>query len=246
MKYHLYEHFFSFQGEGVHAGRAAYFLRLHGCDQRCHFCDSAGTWHPNWRPPHVLRLTPEETTDLVRLPEGELKQGALPKGAFVVITGGEPTLQNLEPLVDLLHARDLKVHLETAGHRFIRGPFDWITLSPKLFASPPLWSSWTYADEIKLIIESPEQLKRDLNIVLDAPLKFNAPIWLHPEWSRREDAGVLRAIVETVKANPRCRAGWQLHKNFNADYFDENADKKIIPLGGIGPNPALRPTHQAT
>jgi organic radical activating enzyme len=223
MQYSINEHFYSFQGEGVHAGRAAYFLRLMGCDQHCHFCDSAGTWHKDWQPPHVLKLDAIQTAALVDAP----------KGAFVVLTGGEPMLYNLEPLLDLLHARGFKVHLETAGHRFIRGAFDWITLSPKLFAAPPLFHSWQQADEIKLICESPEQIARDLETVLAAPLKYGAPVWLHPEWSQRTNPQVLEAIVEAVKANPRLRAGYQLHKLFHADLCDDNASKQIIPLGGV-------------
>jgi 7-carboxy-7-deazaguanine synthase len=222
MTYVLQEHFYSTQGEGVHAGRAAYFLRLMGCDQKCHFCDSAGTWHPAWKPPHVLRHSAEEAADLIDAP----------KGAFVVITGGEPTLYDLVPLVEAVHARGFKVHLETAGHRFIRGPLNWITLSPKLFATPPIWSSWMHADEIKLICETPEQLARDVETILDAPIKLHAPIWLHPEWSRRNEPLVLRAIIEAVKANPRLRAGYQLHKLFQADLYDPNSIKQIIPLGG--------------
>jgi organic radical activating enzyme len=228
-RYRIYERFYSFQGEGVHLGRAACFIRLYGCDQHCPFCDSAGTWAKNFKPPEMPLLSAQETAALVEAPAG----------AFVVITGGEPALYDLEPLVDAIHARGFKVHLETAGHRHIRGQFDWVTMSPKLFALPPLESSWLRADEIKLIIESPEQLQRDLKTVLAASLRYGVPVWLHPEWSQRANAGVLAAIVGAAKENPRLRAGYQLHKLYTADLFDPNANQEIIPLGGKALEPGV-------
>jgi 7-carboxy-7-deazaguanine synthase len=222
VKYAIHEHFYSVQGEGVHSGRAAYFIRLMGCDQQCHFCDSAGTWHPDYKPESGLKLDERETARLVQAPPG----------AFVVLTGGEPTLYNLEPLIELLQMRGRKVHLETAGHKPLPKNVDWVTLSPKLFAKPPLLQSWTRANEIKLIVESPEQLSVDLERLLAQPLRAKCTIWLHPEWSQRNNVEVLEAIVRTVKLHPNLRAGYQLHKLFHADDLDDNARREIVPPGG--------------
>lgn len=226
-RYSLYEHFYSFQGEGVHLGRAAYFLRLYGCEQKCSFCDSAGTWHPNWKPKGIPLL---EAPQIVELVQENTKEA--PSDTFVVLTGGEPTLYDLQSLTMSLANAGYKLHMETAGHHPLPDFVHWITLSPKLFAKPPLRENWQRADEIKLICETPEQMRKDLETVLHYTAAFTTPIWLHPEWSQRENPDLLAAIIQTVKTTARCRAGYQLHKLYRADFQDPNA-RPDIPLGGI-------------
>src|SRR6266700_593262 len=85
----IHERFHSFQGEGIHMGRPAFFIRTMFCPVKCPWCDSAGTWNPNWIPKGELRMTPEQLVDEVM---------AGPKVDFVVITGGEPTIHNLHSL----------------------------------------------------------------------------------------------------------------------------------------------------
>ena len=55
----IHERFFTWQGEGVHTGRSAYFIRLQGCPVKCPWCDSAGTWHPDWVPKDVEKISPK-------------------------------------------------------------------------------------------------------------------------------------------------------------------------------------------
>ena len=55
MKYPIYEHFYSFQGEGNYSGKAAYFIRFYGCPLKCKWCDSAGTWHSNYIPKEIIK-----------------------------------------------------------------------------------------------------------------------------------------------------------------------------------------------
>lgn len=219
--YPLTEHFLTFQGEGVHIGRPAYFLRLAGCDQRCPWCDAAATWHPDYKPTSVISVTPIEAADLVRAP----------LGAIVVITGGEPTLYDLEPLIAAIHKRGHTVHLETAGHHKLPANVDWVTLSPKAFAKPPLPASVEAADEFKIIVSDRESLCAGVNAITRWR-RHTAPIWLHPEWSRRNDPEVLRLIAETVKHGREFRAGWQLHKLYHVDALDPFSDKRPVPLGG--------------
>lgn len=223
MSYKISETFLTFQGEGVHMGKSAYFVRLMGCDVQCPFCDSAATWHKNWKPKDALSLSAAQIVALV--------QNNAPPGAIVVITGGEPTLYKLWALTDALHDAQFRVHLETAGHRPMSGSFEWITLSPKTAIAPPLEANLSMANEIKIIVESEATLLRDLQLVIPAAWPA-ASIWLHPEWSHRNDPNVLRLIVETVKWNPRLRVGYQMHKIYGADLLDPNADKRIVPLGG--------------
>ncbi|MDB5045868.1 MAG: organic radical-activating protein [Deinococcus sp.] len=224
MKYPVYERFYTWQGEGVHLGRAAYFIRLYGCPQACPWCDSAGTWHKDYRPEGVTLMSETDLAEVVRADS--------PDGAVVVITGGEPILFDLVPLVDALHALGRRVHLETSGIAPLRGAIDWVTLSPKPFGQWPEASVVAQADEVKIIVHDPADIAAGLDTLNG--LREDAVIWLHPEWSkaRERDLTVLNAITEAVKANPRLRAGYQMHKLYRADDLDAHSDKRLIPLGG--------------
>ncbi|MFC3831479.1 MULTISPECIES: 7-carboxy-7-deazaguanine synthase QueE [Deinococcus] len=224
LKYPVHERFYTWQGEGVHLGRAAYFIRLYGCPQACPWCDSAGTWHRDYRPDSVKLMSARELADVV--------QAESPEGAFVVVTGGEPILFDLAPLVDALHAIGRRVHIETSGIAPLRGDIDWVTLSPKPFGQWPEASVVARADEVKIIVHDVADIQAGLDTLTG--LRDDAVIWLHPEWSkaRDRDTAVLNAITEAVKANPRLRAGYQMHKLYRADDLDAHSDKRLVPLGG--------------
>ncbi len=225
MTYPIHEMFHTFQGEGVHMGKAAFFVRTFGCPVHCPWCDSAGTWHPEWTPKDVEKLTAEQ-----------IAVEAAGSGApIVVVTGGEPTIFDLTPLVVALVVRNLKVHLETSGGFTIRGGFDWITLSPKKW-KPPLEESIAKVDEFKLIIEEPNDIPFYLNMLRDLGSPWESdkrPVWLHPEWSQRDNKEVLNAISEVAKrGNGVLRAGWQLHKCYSVDSKDPRS-RPLVPLGGV-------------
>lgn len=224
MKYPVCERFYTWQGEGVHLGRAAYFIRLYGCPQACPWCDSAGTWHPSYGPAGVALLDAGQLSEAAR--------AASPDGAITVITGGEPILFDLGPLTSALHSIGRRVHLETSGIAPLRGAVDWLTLSPKPAQTPPLPEVVARANEVKIIVHDPADIAAGLAALEGLPQE--AVIWLHPEWSRarERDARVLNAITEAVKANPRLRAGYQMHKLYRADDLDVHSDKRPIPLGG--------------
>ncbi|GAA5441340.1 7-carboxy-7-deazaguanine synthase [Deinococcus caeni] len=224
MNYPVYERFYTWQGEGVHLGRAAYFIRLYGCPQACPWCDSAGTWHRDYRPDGVTLMSEGELAEVVRAES--------PDGAVVVVTGGEPILFDLAPLTDALHALGRRVHIETSGIAPLRGALDWVTLSPKPFGQPPLPEVVGRADEVKIIVHEPGDIQAGLDTLSGLPQ--DAVIWLHPEWSRarERDLSVLNAITQAVKENPRLRAGYQMHKLYRADDLDAHSDKRLIPLGG--------------
>ncbi len=226
MTYPIHERFRAFQGEGVHMGRPAFFIRTFGCPISCPWCDSAGTWHKDWVPDDIPRM------HLRNLVEEALQE---PRVEFVVITGGEPTVHNLQPLVHELHEHQMPVHLETSGAFEIKAPFDWITLSPKKWKMPLDSSIWQ-ADEFKVIVEFPEDIPFYTDALEQsftrAGSRIPVPIWLHPEWSHREDPVVLKAIVDAV-VNGRglYRAGWQIHKGYRVDQQD-NRVRPAVPLGG--------------
>ena len=213
----IHEQFYTFQGEGAHAGRAAYFIRTFGCPVHCPWCDSAGTWHPDYIPDQVERFEVETLAAEV----------AKTKAEFVVVTGGEPAIHDLAPLVDALHAIGQKVHLETSGAFKIKGDFDWITLSPKRWKLP-LAANIGRADEFKIIVDQGDAIAEYADVIGET----EKPVWLHPEWSKHDDTATLDAITEWVKAHGApYRAGWQMHKHYAADLKDARSAAPS-PLGG--------------
>lgn len=217
----IHEQFYTFQGEGVHAGRSAYFIRTFGCPVHCPWCDSAGTWHPDYIPNKIQRFEEHALADEV----------AKTKAEFVVITGGEPTIHDLTQLSDVLHQIGRPVHLETSGAFPIKGTIDWITLSPKRW-KPPLAENVQRAHEFKIIVDTPAALDEYSRMLADLRAKPETPIWLHPEWSQHANQSLLDAITEWIKTQGApYRAGWQMHKNYAADLKDARS-APAAPLGG--------------
>ena len=138
----LVEDFYTIQGEGFHAGKPAYFIRLGGCDVGCRWCDAKYTWNPRLYPPTDVRTVIDRAT-------------ACPAQA-IVITGGEPLLYPLGVLTETLHAKGLEIFLETSGTHPFSGYFDWVCLSPKR-QQPPLDEAFRRAHELKVIVERIEQ-----------------------------------------------------------------------------------------
>lgn len=198
------EKFLSFQGEGIHSGRRAYFIRLFGCNVKCGWCDSKSAW---------------EGAASETLSAREIAGAALDSGAEIaVVTGGEPCLYDLRPLLRELSARSVSAHLETSGTLPIpegRGAnFAWVALSPKLFC-PPRADSLARADELKFIISDPRELS-DCERLVEGAGRAKA-FWLHPEWSRSVDERLLGALCEfAVSRGGRWRVGWQVHKLYRA------------------------------
>lgn len=136
MKLPVNEIFYSLQGEGMHTGTAAVFVRLSGCNLRCGFCDTDHS-----------ESTLMSVEDIV----GEVTRHA---ARVVIVTGGEPSLFDLTELTDALHRAGRRVHVETNGTRPIKGEVDWITCSPKSDASPAYYvdeSILSRADEVKIV-----------------------------------------------------------------------------------------------
>lgn len=213
------EYFYTWQGEGTHLGRAAFFIRTQGCPVHCPWCDSAGTWHPDYVPRNVQRLTPDQLVKAAKETQCE----------FVVVTGGEPTIHDLSELTHAMHRADLPVHLETCGAYPIKGDFDWITLSPK-WQKQPTPENLRLAHEIKIIVEEPDSIEKWM-AAIENHLQGQS-IWLHIEWSQRENSALLEAINRHVKThgNP-FRTGIQAHKYFAVDAMDPRTQKPA-PLGG--------------
>lgn len=224
MTYPIHEIFKTFQGEGAFMGLPALFIRTHGCPVKCDFCDSAGTWHPDHVPANIRRYSIAELAAIIE--ESGMRR--------VVLTGGEPAMFDWGPLIDesLL---TVSFHMETSGAFPIKGLIDWVTVSPKK-AQAPLPKTLRRANEYKFIIEQPSDIFLFTQMLDEANVLFEGAnpksIWLHPEWSQRENPDVLNAITRAVVGRERCyRAGWQIHKLYKADQLDPRS-RPAVPLGG--------------
>ena len=189
----LVEDFYTIQGEGFHSGKPAYFIRLGGCDVGCRWCDAKYTWNPKIFPP-----TPIETI---------VDRACSYKAQAIVITGGEPLLYPLGDLTRELHARGLEIFIETSGTNPISGEFDWICLSPKR-QMPPLEEALLRADELKVIVQTKEDL--EWAVECSKKVKSKCLLYLQPEWSVYES--IIGDIVEWVKENPQWNISIQTHK----------------------------------
>ncbi len=189
----LVEDFYTIQGEGFHAGKPAYFIRLGGCDVGCRWCDAKYTWNPKLYPPVEVRTIVERAT-------------SCPARA-IVITGGEPLLYPLELLTGALHNRGVEVFLETSGSHPFSGRFDWVCLSPKR-RQAPLEEAFDRADELKVIVETEEDFAwAERNA---ARVRRACRLYLQPEWSVSE--WMMPDIVAYVKAHPQWNISIQTHK----------------------------------
>jgi organic radical activating enzyme len=188
----LMEEFYTIQGEGYHTGKAAYFIRIGGCDVGCHWCDVKESWNAALHPPTAVE---------------RIAHNAAAYSKTVVVTGGEPLTWNMKPLTDALKAQDIQIHIETSGAYPLSGHWDWICLSPKK-TMPPRPEFYAVADELKVIVFN----RHDLQWAEEhaANVKAGCALFLQPEWSKREE--MLPIITDYVMKNPKWRIGLQSHK----------------------------------
>ena len=192
----LMEAFYTLQGEGYYSGKAAYFLRIGGCDVGCNWCDVKESWDADLHPPttiaDILKGIAEYSVDTV------------------VITGGEPLMWNLDKLTAALKNNGLKVHLETSGAYSYSGDFDWICLSPKK-KQLPLDAIKSIAHELKIIVNN----KYDLIWAKQQRkgLSKDCKLYLQPEWSRREL--IVPMIIDFIKEHKEWTISLQSHKYMN-------------------------------
>lgn len=125
------EIFYSMQGEGYYTGKPAVFVRFSGCNLHCSYCDTQHT--------SFTELSDEDiVAEVMKYPAD-----------FVVLTGGEPTLQATTHLIDLLHEKGRYVSIETNGTKRPPAHVDWITLSPKQSGT----LAYIKANELKVVYE---------------------------------------------------------------------------------------------
>lgn len=190
------EHFYTLQGEGMHSGRASYFIRLGGCDVGCVWCDVKDSWEAGKHP--VMQVD-------------EIVAAAMQHPArLAVITGGEPAMYELTALCNALHAQGFDVHIETSGAYPIIGDIDWVTLSPKKF-KPPVQEALDKAGELKVVIYH----KSDFAWAEEHAAKVPATckLYLQPEWSKKDNITLL--VIDYILAHPQWGLSLQTHKYIN-------------------------------
>lgn len=190
------ELFYTLQGEGLHQGRAAVFVRLAGCDVGCVWCDVKESWDARKH----KEMSVEEIVNAINQYPAEM----------VVITGGEPLMYDLSDLTQAIHQCGKKTHLETSGAYPLSGKWNWICVSPKKFKAP-LKEVVAQADELKCIIYHKSDFDwAEQHSVL---CKADCALILQPEWSREKD--MLPLLITYVKDNPNWRISLQTHKYLN-------------------------------
>ncbi|HEY0731125.1 MAG TPA: 7-carboxy-7-deazaguanine synthase QueE [Chitinophagaceae bacterium] len=190
------EHFYTLQGEGMHQGKAAYFIRLGGCDVGCVWCDVKDSWEAGKHPLRSIDYLLEE----VKKTPAEI----------VVITGGEPLMHDLTELTAALKSEGLRTHMETSGSSPLSGTWDWITLSPKKFKEP-LDSVIPFADELKIVVFNKSDFQWAEKYA--ALVKPGCKLYLQPEWDKA--AIVTPMIIDYIKAHPQWQLSLQVHKYIN-------------------------------
>ncbi len=189
----LMEHFYTIQGEGFHTGRAAYFVRLAGCDVGCVWCDVKESWDANAHPQVNIYTILQYVMEA--------------KAEMAVITGGEPLLHQLDELTALLQQNNIETNIETSGSSPLSGNWNWICVSPKKFKEP-LLEVIENANELKIVVFNKSDFEWAEKYA--ALVNKDCILYLQPEWDKAEQ--VLPLIIEYVKQNPKWKISLQTHK----------------------------------
>jgi organic radical activating enzyme len=198
------EPFVSVQGEGANAGRLCTFVRLAGCNRRCEWCDTQGSWKAS----PVIGYEPATLAAAV-------------KTRLVVVTGGEPILQRqgLREFADAVRAGGRVVALETNGDLLEPDDvphFDFVAVAPKdrnaLLRASPL----VVAGEVKLVVGDAAWTPDAVLAAWNDGHLAGVSVVLQPLWTAdkgdRETA--LRQCVKVLEVLdvPTVRIGLQLHR----------------------------------
>lgn len=190
------ESFYTLQGEGAHQGRAAYFIRLAGCDVGCVWCDVKESWDATKHPRLLIN-------DIVA-------EASTHPGRLAVITGGEPLLHPLDELTKSLQDAGFETNIETSGSSPLSGSWNWICLSPKKFKAP-LPEIIPQAHELKVVVYN----KHDFAWAESFATQVNptCKLYLQPEWSKAVEVTPL--ILAYIAQHPKWQLSLQVHKYLN-------------------------------
>ena len=187
------EHFYTIQGEGFHQGRAAYFIRLGGCDVGCVWCDVKDSWDAGKHP----LVSIETLVSFVKATPAKL----------VVITGGEPLMHDLTNLTKALQTAGLETNIETSGSSPFSGSWNWICLSPKKFKAP-LQEILPLANELKIVVFNKSDFAWAEKYA--ALVSASCKLFLQPEWDKASEITPL--LIDYIKQYPQWELSLQVHK----------------------------------
>ena len=185
------EIFYSIQGEGLHAGRPAHFIRFSGCNLHCPFCD---TKHEEG-----VMMTDEEILEKINFGSN-----------MVILTGGEPSLFIDEQFIRKLNNLGKYVCIETNGtHELPKGKF-FVTLSPKFEFVSKAELKIKRASELKVVWNGENNMYKYSDIV--AKHRFIQPC---DTQDKEKNAQIMQEVVEYVKEHPEWRVSVQTQKILN-------------------------------
>jgi len=190
------EAFYTLQGEGYYQGRAAYFIRLGGCDVGCVWCDVKDSWDADKHPKLSIEKIVEEA---LKYP-----------GRLAVITGGEPLMHELDGLTKALQQVGFETNIETSGSSNLSGNWNWICLSPKKFKAP-LPAIVPIANELKVVVFNKHDFEWAETYA--KAVNENCKLYLQPEWDKA--AEITPVIVAYIQSNPKWSLCLQIHKYIN-------------------------------
>ncbi len=193
--YRVNDIFYSLQGEGRHTGRAAVFVRFSGCNLKCPFCDTDFSTYQEMSADDIVRRVCQWKDC-----------------GFVVLTGGEPSLQVDDILVSRLHRQGFYVAMESNGTHSVPAGIDWVTLSPKdCFVGHAKALVVNKIDEVKLVYDGRHD-PQDYS-------QLGTGLYLSLQPCDTGDAGrnreVTRQCVEYIKKHPQWHLSLQTHKLIN-------------------------------
>lgn len=192
----IMEAFYTVQGEGFHQGRAAYFIRLGGCNVGCHWCDVKESWDAD---AHPKRSVADIVAEAAKYP-----------ARLAVVTGGEPLMHQLDTLTTELQQAGFETNIETSGVYELTGTWDWVCFSPKKFKAPQP-DIYEQANEIKVVIYNKSDF--DFAEMHAQRVSPECRLYLQPEWGRSSE--MLPLLIDYVKDNPKWRISLQVHKYMN-------------------------------
>jgi len=218
--------FYSLQGEGRNTGRAAVFIRFAGCNLRCPFCDTDFDAFREMTTEDILSemqsvVGSPHSAAPVGSPQLVSVVGGFPADVrpFVVLTGGEPTLQVDEAFIDLLHQHGYKVAMESNGTRPAPKNLDWLTVSPKVNEKLEMRNEkWEMRNEN---CRQPDELKIVFDEHTDPAAVISHSSFLIPHLlylqpcdtgDAERNKAITQACVDYIKQHPQWRLSLQTHK----------------------------------
>ncbi len=192
------EYFYSIQGEGVHAGKSAFFIRLGGCDVGCVWCDVKESWDAS--------IHPHLSVDFL------LVEALKYPSKILILTGGEPAMYDLTAITNAFRKEGFSIHIETSGAYPLIGFFDWVTFSPKKFKAP-IAEAASMADELKVVVFNKSDIawaETHQNMV-----PHSCKLFLQPEWDKRKVTE--KIIFDYVLQHPDWQISLQTHKYLGVD-----------------------------